>query len=89
MSWAYRIEESAVRDLRNLGPSAAAEIREYLNMRVEGCENPTSFGKPLRGSKHGLWRYRVRDWRVVCKLDEHMSMVVVVAVGHRSLVYGD
>ena len=89
MSWDYRLEESARKDIYDLGPSVAALIREFLNTRVRGASDPEQFGKPLRGSKHGLWRYRVRDYRILCRLEKSVLIVVVVAVGHRSSVYED
>jgi mRNA interferase RelE/StbE len=87
VSWDYRIEPSALRDLRDLGPNAIAEVRRYLDERIRGASDPAAFGKPLRGDKHGYWRYRVRDWRLLCKLENSLLIVVVVAVGHRSSVY--
>ncbi len=54
MSWRYEISPEAARNLRDLGPSAAAEIKVFLEQRVKGAINPEQFGKPLRGSKHGL-----------------------------------
>lgn len=87
MSWAYEITPEAGRQLRDLGPSAAAEIRDFLDDRIRGAANPEQFGKPLRSSKQGLWRYRVRDWRLLCRLENSVLVVVVVAVGHRSTVY--
>jgi mRNA interferase RelE/StbE len=44
-------------------------------------------GKALSGDKAGLWRYRVGDHRIVCKIDDDRLIVLVVAVGHRKLVY--
>jgi mRNA interferase RelE/StbE len=85
----YRIEESAARSLRALGPSAAAEIFRFLDDRIRGCSDPTKFGKPLRGDKRNFWRYRVRDWRILCRLENGLLIVIVVAVGHRSTVYGE
>lgn len=87
MSWGFRIEESAQEDLRKLGPSVAAQVKEYLETRIKGAANPEQFGQPLRGSKHGLWRYRVRDYRLLCRLEKKILIVVGVAVGHRSTVY--
>lgn len=89
MSWDYRIEPSAADDLRNLGHSAAVEIRSYLNHRIRGVSDPRMFGKPLRGKLKGFWRYRVRDFRLLCRLEDGIFIVVVVAVGHRSKIYGD
>jgi len=87
VSWAYDISPEAAGHLRDLGPSAAAEIKAYLETRIKGSVNPEQFGKPLRGSKHGLWRYRVRDYRILCRLEKKVLLVIVVAVGHRSSVY--
>jgi mRNA interferase RelE/StbE len=87
VSWDYRLEDGARRDLARLGPSAAAEIRRFLDQRVRGAADPERFGKPLRGSRHGLWRFRVQDWRLLCRLEKSVLIVVVVAVGHRSTVY--
>ncbi len=89
MRWAYEISPQAVEQLSTLGPSAAAEIKHYLETRIKGAANPEQFGKPLRGSKHGLWRYRVRDYRLLCRLEKRVLIVVVVTIGHRSTVYGD
>ena len=56
---------------------------------VARAKNPRVFGKPLRASRFGLWRYRVRDYRIICELQERRLVVLVVAVGHRSTVYED
>jgi mRNA interferase RelE/StbE len=85
--WTYRVHEDAARDLQKLGPSARAEITRWLETRIHGAANPELFGRPLRGSKHGLWRYRVQDWRLICRLEKSVLIVVVVEVGHRSTVY--
>jgi mRNA interferase RelE/StbE len=89
LSWSYVIHEDAARDLARLGPAVRTEITDWLEKRIHGAANPVLFGKPLRGSKHGLWRYRVRDYRIICRLEKKVLIVVVVAVGHRSTVYED
>lgn len=88
MSWDYRIDDLAVRELRNLGPSAAARtIIDFLDKRIKGCTEPRAFGKPLRGGLHGLWRYRVQDYRLICELNDGECVVILVKAGHRSSVY--
>ncbi|MBM3852473.1 MAG: type II toxin-antitoxin system RelE/ParE family toxin [Verrucomicrobia bacterium] len=89
MGWTYRILEDADRQLDHLGPAARAEITAWLEARIHGSTNPALFGKPLRGSKHGLWRYRVRDYRIICRLEKNVLVVIVLAVGHRSTVDED
>jgi mRNA interferase RelE/StbE len=89
VSWDYRLEETVRQHLRDLGPSAAAEIRRFLDDRIRGAADAEQFGKPLRGELKGFWRYRVRDYRLLCKLQKKILIVVVVAVGHRATVYAD
>ena len=51
------------------------------------ADTPRNFGKPLRYDKFGLRRYRVRDFRIVCELQEARQVVLVVSVGHCKDVY--
>jgi mRNA interferase RelE/StbE len=86
LSWTYQIHEDAVAQLNSLDPSARKEIADWLEKRIHGCLDPEQFGKPLRRSRHGLWRYRVRDYRLLCRLEKRVLVVVTVAVGHRSVI---
>jgi mRNA interferase RelE/StbE len=87
LAWTIRIEERALKDLKRLDRTIQREITDYLRERVAMAEDPRSFGKPLRESKFGLWRYRVRDYRIICELKNCDLVVVVVQVGHRSTIY--
>jgi len=59
-----------------------------MEKRIGRAEDPRSFGKPLR-SKFGLWRYRRRDYGIICQLQQAKLIVLVVAIGHRSIIYED
>ena len=89
MAWTIEYDEEAVRDLKKLDRRAQREILDYMGQRIGRAEDPRSFGKPLRHSKFGLWRYRVRDYRIICQLQHAKLIVLVVGVGHRSTVYAD
>ena len=89
MAWTIEYDEEAVRDLKKLDRQVQREILDFMDKRIAKAEDPRSFGKPLRHSKFGLWRYRVRDYRIICQLQEAKLVVLVVAVGHRSTIYDD
>lgn len=89
MAWTIEYDEGAVSDLKKLDRQAQREIVDYMEKRIAKAEDPRSFGKPLRHSKFGLWRYRVRDYRIICQLQQAKLVVLVVAIGHRSTVYDD
>ena len=87
MSWAYRFDERALKELRKLDRRAQKDILAYLDLRVAGEEDPRRFGKSLRADLAGLWRYRVGDYRILCRIEDGLMLVLVISVGHRKNVY--
>jgi mRNA interferase RelE/StbE len=87
MSWVYRFDERALKDLRKLGKQAQREIIDYLDERVTGDQDPRRFGKGLKAELVGLWRYRVRNYRILFQIQDGELVVLLVAVGHRKDVY--
>ena len=37
----------------------------------------------------GLWRYRIGDYRLICRIEAQRFVVLVLKVGHRREVYED
>ena len=89
MKWTIEYDSEALRDLRKLDRTAQREILDYMDARIAKAANPWQFGKPLRGGRFRLWRYRVRDYRIICELQDQRLAVLVVAVGHRSTIYDE
>lgn len=89
MAWTIKYDEEALADLKKLDREIQREILNYMDGRIAKAEDPRVFGKPLRHSKFGLWRYRLRDYRIICQLQEARLTVLVVAVGHRSKIYDE
>ncbi|MGB7282652.1 MAG: type II toxin-antitoxin system RelE/ParE family toxin [Candidatus Acidiferrum sp.] len=87
MAWKIKYDEGALADLKKLDPQMQREILDYMDKRIGKAPDPRAFGKSLRHSKFGLWRYRVRDYRIICELRDSQLRVLVVALGHRSTVY--
>jgi len=63
------------------------EILDYMDTRIARSENPRRFGKPLHHALQGLWRYRVRDYRIICEIREQTRTVFVLTIKHRSIAY--
>lgn len=87
MSWTYRFNASSRRELSKLDRQAKKEILAYLDQRIAVSEDPRRFGKALRSELAGLWRYRVRNYRLICQIQDDVLVVLVVAVGHRKSIY--
>lgn len=87
MAWTVEVSDFAERQLRKLDRPVRDRLLGYLDDRIEGCKNPRHFGEPLKGEMAGLWRYRVGDYRIICKLEDKRLVVVALAVGHRREIY--
>ncbi len=87
MAWTIEYDESALADLKKLDRQVQREILDYMEKRIGKAQDPRTFGKALRHTKFGLWRYRLRDYRIICELRDAQLRVLVVAIGHRSIVY--
>jgi mRNA interferase RelE/StbE len=88
LAWTIEYDPSTIKDLNKLNRSVRSEIFDYMQERIARADSPRDFGKALRHAKFGLWRYRVRDFRIVCELQEPRKVVLVVGVGHRKDIYG-
>ena len=87
MDWTVEISDVAEKQLRKLDRQIQKRLLDWLDDRIEGCKNPKHFGEPLRGGMSGLWRYRVGDFRIICEIQEHQLIVLVLTVGHRREIY--
>jgi mRNA interferase RelE/StbE len=87
---AYRVElsDEVVRELGKLDRLQARRILKFLHERVAKLEDPRSIGKALHGSQLGeFWKYRVGDYRLICKIEDDRLIVLVLRVGHRKEIY--
>ena len=88
MAWAIEFTETALKQLEKLDRNLQRRIRNYLNERVAGLENPRKLGEALHGERLGeFWRYRVGDYRVIARIEDDRLVVLVLRVGHRREVY--
>jgi len=87
VSWVYRFDDRALKELRKLGRQAQEQILAYLDGRIPGSEDPRRFGKALKANMAGLWRYRIGDYRLVCSIRDGEMLVLVLTAGHRKDVY--
>ena len=87
MDWTIRFNEKAEKQLEELDKPIRERILNYLTQRINGSKNPRHFGDGLTANLAGLWRYRVGDYRVVCRIEDSTITVLVLNIGHRSTVY--
>ncbi|MBQ1196974.1 MAG: type II toxin-antitoxin system RelE/ParE family toxin [Spirochaetaceae bacterium] len=78
--------ESALKQLKKLDKQFQKAIIQEMNL-IATLENPRQKGKGLKSNLSGLWRYRVGDYRVICKIQDDKILITVLKVGHRRNIY--
>ena len=88
MAYNVELSESAERELGKLDAPQAKRILKFLHQRVAKLDDPRSIGEALHGSRLGeFWKYRVGDYRLICKIEDDRLIVLVLRVGHRKEIY--
>ena len=87
MTWSVELAESAARDLRKLDSQHQKRIVKFLQ-GVAKLDNPRSLDQALHGSQLGeFWKYRVGDYRLICRIENDRPVVLVLRLGHRREIY--
>ena len=89
MTWKIEWDDRARKELRKLDSSVQKEILGYLRLRIMASNDPRVFGQSLSGNKAGLWRYRVGNYRIICRIEGEILVIFVIGVGHRKEIYED
>lgn len=88
MAWKIELSVQADRELGKLDPQQRKRILKFLRDRLAPLDNPRSIGQALHGSELGeFWKYRVGDYRLICKIEDDRLLVIVLRIGHRREVY--
>lgn len=88
MAYNVELSESAERELGKLDASLAKRILKFLHQQVAKLDDPRSLGEALHSSRLGeFWKYRVGDYRLICKIEDDRLIVLVLRVGHCKGIY--
>lgn len=88
MAWKVELSTRAQKNLDGLDPQIARRILSFLHGRVARLDDPRSIGEALKGSRLGeFWKYRVGDYRIICKIEDAVIRILVVGIGDRKEVY--
>ena len=85
MTFSVVYTERARWDLKKLSPEVARACIRAIS-RIN--EDPFSFVKKLKGSKHApLYSLRIGEYRAILSIEEDRLIVFVLEIGHRSTIY--
>jgi mRNA interferase RelE/StbE len=87
--WKIKWDERAKKDLKKIDTFFRKKIVQYVESRIAVLDNPRLLGKALIYNKFGLWRYRVENYRIICRINDHEIEVIILQVGHRKEIYDE
>ena len=85
MAYTVRFTATARRDLHKLPPRVLSALIEFAFRDL--AREPRRVGKPLRRELVGLYSARRGPYRVLHRIDEDRSLVLIERVDHRADVY--
>lgn len=86
MAWKIEFDDAAVKDLKKLPQSEQKKILKAISHIVE-LPTPRTAGKALKGPFGTLWRYRMGNYRIICKIEDAILVILILAIGHRKSIY--
>jgi mRNA interferase RelE/StbE len=69
--------------IRHLPPDLKRSVKHALR----AISTDPHCGEPLQKELEGYWKYRVRRFRIVYRIDRAGRVIRIVAVGHRRIIY--
>jgi mRNA interferase RelE/StbE len=81
--WHIDVPPHVAEVIRHLPP----ELKRGVKAALLAMATDPSIGEPLRRDLEGLWKYRVRRYRVAYAIERRQRTVRIFAVGHRRGIY--
>lgn len=82
-AYALKIPPHVAEIIRHLPP----DLKRAIKGALQALRRDPALGEPLLRELEGLWKYRVRRFRIVYSVDRGKRVVRVFAVGHRRTIY--
>lgn len=85
----YRIKTTPRfdKEFKKLDKYTMKMIKGWIEKHIYECENPRLYGKALKSNLSGQWRYRIGDYRLLCKIDDDKLIILALTIGHRREIY--
>lgn len=87
MNYSVEVTEKFEKEFKKLDKYTQKMIKAWIEKNLLNTENPRIFGKGLTADKAGLWRYRIGDYRLICKIIDEKLVILALTIGYRKKVY--
>ncbi|WP_169763479.1 type II toxin-antitoxin system RelE family toxin [Campylobacter mucosalis] len=77
---------NAIKQFKKLDKSIQKKIKTYTD-ELETLQNPRTKGKGLVANLSGYWRYRVENYRLICKIVDNEMIILCLEIDKRDKIY--
>jgi mRNA interferase RelE/StbE len=77
LAWTIEYDRRVLKDIKKLDKTVQRQILDYFDDRIADSADPRDLGKSLKSSFSGLWRYRIGDYRAICRIEDEKLVVLV------------
>jgi mRNA interferase RelE/StbE len=85
--WSLEFTKKSQKSLDKIDKKQATRIVDFLDYKLAQHDNPRDLGAALSGDLAGHWRYRVGDYRIICKIEDETITILVIEIGLRREIY--
>lgn len=85
--WKVMFLPAASKQYEKLDKAVCRKINKYIKERLATSGDPRRFGKALSYDLKEFWRYRIGDYRLICKIEDEKVLILVVRVDHHKETY--
>lgn len=86
MTWTIKIGSRVAKALKSLDKPSKKRIEQFID-QLTTTDHPRRTGKTLQGNLKGLWRYRIGNYRLICRIKDSELIILVLDIGHRKNIY--
>ena len=87
MTYAIEFLDSAKKQLSKMDIYSRKKILKYISGVLAKIDDPRLLGKALTGNLGEFWRYRIGDFRILCKIDDARIVILITKIAHRKNAY--
>lgn len=87
MTYELRTDKRFDKAFKKLDRPIQIMLKEWIEKNLMDCDDPRHIRKALTGNLSDIWRYRVGNYRLLCKIDDGALIIFALNVGHRKDIY--
>lgn len=87
MTYELRTDKRFDKAFKKLDRPIQMMLKDWIEKNLIDCDDPRRTGKALTGNLSDIWRYRIGNYRLLCKIDDGALIIFALNVGHRKDIH--